>query len=251
MGTLDEFKQFISSINNALYNSATDYKQLFSEEEWVFESPVVIKTPSERNAKAIKSFLEKMVFIPSSDKNLSVYQIRDNANYFDNIPAPECLHDFCIHEGIDSDVTDELGFGIWSFTKPSQAFSFVDYLTSVTGYKFEIALEEEILWAKRLGRGCSPLIGGASTGMPQLAIDKDGNYEILIYNDRYGENFSVSKIDEWNKPYDFYVVCRSQDFIDKQLSLLGNKINETIEEHKKEMSSIFDNISFDDEEDTI
>lgn len=250
MGTLDEVKHFLNSINNALNNSATDYEQLFSEEEWVIESPVVIKTPSERSAKAIKSFLEKMVYIPSSDKDLSVYQIRDFAKR-DNIPAPECLHDFCIHEGINSYVTAELGFGMMMFTKPSQASSFVDYLTSVTGYKFEIALEEEILWARRLGRGCSPLIGGASTGMTQLAIDKDGNYEILIYNDRYGEDISVSKIDEWNKPYDFYVVCRSEEFVDKQLSTLGNKINETIEEQKEMMSSIFDNISFDDDEANI
>lgn len=248
MSTLDEFKQFVGSINNALNNSATDYEQLFSEDEWGFESPVVIKTPSERSAKAIKSFLEKMVFIPSSDKNLSVYQIRDNANYFDNIPAPDCLHDFCIHEGINSNITEELGFGMFAFTKPSQAVSFVDYLTSVTGYKFEIALEEEIIWARRLGRGFSPLVSGTSA--PILSVDKNGNNVIMIYNDKYGENISVNKIDEWNKPYDFYVVCKSKEFVDKQLSIFGNIINETFEEQKKEMSSIFDSIvddPFDDE----
>ncbi len=36
MSTLDEFKQFVGSINNALNNSATDYEQLFSEDEWGF-----------------------------------------------------------------------------------------------------------------------------------------------------------------------------------------------------------------------
>lgn len=243
----DEYKQFVDSINNALNNSATDYKSLFGEEEWSFESPVVIKTPSERNAKAIKSFLEKMIYIPSSDKNLSKYQIRDGANYFDNIPTPDCLHDFCMHEGIDMNITEELGFGMFML-KPSQAVSFVDYLTSVTGYKFEIALEEEIIWAKRLKRGSSPLISGSSA--PILAVDKNGNNEILIYNDRYGENISVNKVDE-NKPYDFYVVCKSKEFINKQLSLLRNIINETIEEQKEEMSSIYDDISFDDEEANI
>lgn len=198
--------------------------------------------------KSDKKFLEKMVFIPSSDKNLSVYQIRDNANYFDNIPAPDCLHDFCIHEGINSNITEELGFGMFAFTKPSQAVSFVDYLTSVTGYKFEIALEEEIIWARRLGRGFSPLVSGTSA--PILSVDKNGNNVIMIYNDKYGENISVNKIDEWNKPYDFYVVCKSKEFVDKQLSILGNIINETFEEQKKEMSSIFDSIvddPFDDE----
>ena len=88
MNMTDEYKQFVDSINKALNNSATDYKSLFGEEEWSFESPVIIKTLSERNAKAIQSFLEKMVYIPSCDKNLNRYQIRDDANYFDNIPAP-------------------------------------------------------------------------------------------------------------------------------------------------------------------
>ena len=73
----------------------------------------------------------------------------------------------------------------------------------------------------------------------------------MIYNDKYGENISVNRVDEWNKPNDFYVVCKSKEFINKQLSLLRNIINETIEEQKEEMSSIYDDISFDDEEANI
>ena len=236
MSTIDDLKQFVDSLKNALNDSVSDYKRLFSEEEWIYESPVVIKTPSERRAKAINEFLAGMVYIPSTDANMRDYKIRDFANYFDDIPTPTCLHDFCMHEGIDSEVQDNLGFGIFSFNKISQAQSFVDYLSLMTGYKFEIAQEEEIIWARRLERGLSHLVHGISQGTPILAVGKDGNMEMIIYNDKYGENISRLNTDGWDKVYHFYVVCKSDEFIEKQLSILEDLLNEDIEDEEDKVS---------------
>ena len=236
MNLTDGVHEFVDSVLNALNGSISDYKKLFSEEEWVYESPVVIKTPSERRTKAVKDFLDGMVYIPSSDAELRDYRMKDYANYFDDIPAPTCLHDFCMHKGINSDIQYKLGFGVFAFDKISQALSFVEKLSSMTGYKFEIAQEEEIIWAKRIGRDYSRFIHGGPKGSPILAVGKDGNYEMIIYDDKYGENISRLKTDDWNKAYDFYVVCKSDELIDKQLSILEDKINEDIEDEEDMVS---------------
>ena len=117
MNTIYDFNQLHESIINALEDSISDYEMLFSEEEWVYESPVKIDTPSERRAKAINNFLDGMVYIPSTNANIRDYNIMDMANHFDDIPAPTCSHDFCMHKSINSNVTEELGFGIFMFTK--------------------------------------------------------------------------------------------------------------------------------------
>lgn len=215
------------NITNAMENSVSAFENLFSEEDWNNEGPIVVKTPSERRTTAINKFLDSMVFVPGSPNNLKTYKMRDFHEY-DNIPLSkcECSYDYCISTIIWTEVCSELGFNPSLIKQTSDVFNFVEYLTEITGVEFSVAHDSELLWASKLiTSGYRSVVRGFDGN--ELVIGENNKLFVLDKENKKQENWNLKEFNMWKiPPIVFRVVCISEDFVEEKESSYLDSIRE-------------------------